>query len=154
MSWTRLIFRDKVAVKAEYAEMAAYFKRRIGENYFKGYIDEHQTQLYCHWDIISSFRLIPPIPVFQMNFDDKKNAGGNIVVRFKLANALIILAVIGTIWYSYEMFIVKAPIVFVIGPPLIAYLIGAFVYYNAFSNLMSDLKTIEYRHKIASQELR
>lgn len=145
MRWSRLIFRDKIAVNAEYAEMATYFKKRIGENYFKGYIDEHQTQLFCDWDFLP-FRIMP-IPVCQLNFIDKKTADGVIEVRFKIVNALVLLLVIAGGLIAYEMFAMNAPLVFVLFPPAFFYLFLVFKYNHTFSNLMADLKTIEYHHE-------
>ena len=149
------MFRDKITVNANYTEMTSYFKRRLGENYFKGYINEHQTQLLCHWSFLPTFRISPPIPVCQMNFGDRKNAGGKIVVHFKIVNALVIFLMIAGGSMAYAMFIEDSPIVFVIFSLAFPYLFLTFIYNHSLSNLMSDIKTIEYRHEVqSSQELR
>jgi hypothetical protein len=156
MNWSRLIFRDKVAVKAEYAEMAAYFKirARIGENYFKGYIDDHQAQILCDWDFMSVRFFFMPVPICQINFDDKKDADGRTVVHLKMMNSVIIFMFIISVM-SCGMVATTVPIVFVLFIPALFYGLLSLKYAHTFSNLMSDLKTIEYRHDIiASQKLR
>ncbi|HEX8060979.1 MAG TPA: hypothetical protein VF473_08585 [Cyclobacteriaceae bacterium] len=149
MRWSRLVFRDKIAVNAEYAEMATFFKKRIGENYFKGYIDEHQSELYCYWPLAPI--KLGPIPICQMNFDDKKDADGNIAVHFKIMNSLTVFTVIIAGAIAYELLVTDAPVGFAISILVFPYLYLLFRYDHDHSELVSDLKNIESRH---SQQLR
>ncbi len=145
MSWSRLIFRDKVTVNADYAEMVSYFKKRLDENYFKGYIDKHQTQLFCYWEVLSR-RFDSPLPVCQINFENEKDKDGKIVVRFKIVNALIILFLVvsGAICYGMITSDVAPKFAFIV--PSVAYLYLTFRYTVDFTGLMADITEIERHH--------
>lgn len=43
MGLRSLIFSDTFEVKADYGKIAAYFKTKLDETYFKGYIDRDET---------------------------------------------------------------------------------------------------------------
>jgi hypothetical protein len=153
MSWSRLIFRDRVTVNADYDEMVSYVRKRLDENYFKGYIDQHQTQLFCYWEFLPR-GINSPLPVCQMNFENEKDRDGKIVVRFKIVNALIILffVISGAIFYGMITSDIHPKYALIV--PTVAYLYLTFRYNVDFTGLMSDLTDIENRHVKHLQELR
>ena len=151
MRWSRLIFRDKFTVNADYSEMVSFFEKRLDLNYFKGYINKHQTQLLCYRSLLSK-PIGTPLPVCELNFKNEKDRDGKIVVRFKIANSLMIAFVILLGAISYGSFITNLPIRFAFVFPALLYLYLTLRYYADISGLMSDIRKIENHH--ASQQLR
>ena len=41
-----LIFRDTLKVNVDYKTIVTLFKSKLNENFFKGYIDKDETQLF------------------------------------------------------------------------------------------------------------
>lgn len=151
MSWTRLIFRDKFTVNADYSEMVSYFEKRLDVNYFKGYINKHETQLLCYRPFLSK-PIGTPLPVCEMNFKSQKDRNGKIEVRFKIANSLMIALVILLGAISYGSFVADLPIGFAFVFPAMFYSYLTIRYYADFAGLMSDIRKIESHH--GSQKLR
>jgi hypothetical protein len=151
MNWSRLIFRDKFTVNADYTEMVSYFRKRLDKNYFERYIDKHQTELLCYWQF-SSRRIGLPLPVCQLNFKNEKDRDGKIVVRFKIVNSLTVALIVLLGAVSYGTLVMNLEIGFAFVFPAFVYLYLTFRYYVDFSGLMHDIRKIESHH--TSQQLR
>ena len=90
MGLTSLIFRDTFKVKADYGKITTYFKTKLDDTYYKGYIDPDETQLfYCS----GAFRLplSVKLPIVQLNVENKVDSEGRIKIKFKIVNFALIL---------------------------------------------------------------
>lgn len=85
----KLIFRDTLKVNVDYGTIVKLFKLRLNENFFKGYIDKDETQLFY----LGSLRrpLSVNLPLIQINFENKKTADGQIIIKIKIVNFTLIL---------------------------------------------------------------
>jgi hypothetical protein len=90
MRLTSLIFRDTFKVKGDYAKIVTSFKAKLDENYFKGYTDRDETELFY---FSGSFRrpLSVNLPIVQLNFENKTDDEGKIKIKFKIVNFALIL---------------------------------------------------------------
>ncbi len=90
MGLTSLSFRDTIRVRADYRNMVTFFKDRLNEKYFKGFIDKDETQLFYFSDFFpKSFS--PSLPVIQLNFKNQADSNGEIEVKFKIVDFALIL---------------------------------------------------------------
>lgn len=90
MRMTSFTFRDTLKVNADYGTIVASFKSRLNENFFKGYIDKDDTQLFY----ISGLLRRPfgvNLPLIQINFENKKTDDRQIIIKFKIVNFALIL---------------------------------------------------------------
>lgn len=98
MGLTNLIFRDTIRIRADYGTLVAFFKGKLNETYFEGFIDRDETQLFYFSDFFSR-AFSPSLPVIQLNFKKQTDSNGEIEIKlvnfvlilFGLANGLIIL---------------------------------------------------------------
>jgi hypothetical protein len=90
MGLTSLIFRDKFSVKADYDYIISIFKARLDENYFKGYIDKDETQLF-YFSGVFRRPLSVNLPIIQINFQNKVDEHGKTIIKFKIVNFMLIL---------------------------------------------------------------
>lgn len=90
MRMTSLIFRDTLKVNVDYRTIVTLFKLKLNENFFKGYIDRDETQLFY----ISGLLRRPfsiNLPLIQINLENKETDDGQIIVKFKIVNFALIL---------------------------------------------------------------
>jgi|GraSoiStandDraft_49_1057285.scaffolds.fasta_scaffold480885_1 hypothetical protein len=90
MGLKSLIFRDTFEIKADYGKLATYFKTKLDDKYFKGYIDRDETQLFFY---SGAFKrpLSARLPIVQLNIDNKVDNEGKIKIRFKIVDFALIL---------------------------------------------------------------
>lgn len=90
MRMTSLIFRDTLKVNVDYGTIVTLFKLKLNENFFKGYIDKDETQLFY----ISGLLRRPfsvNLPLIQINLENKETDDGQIIIKFKIVNFALIL---------------------------------------------------------------
>lgn len=90
MGLTSLIFRDTFSIKADYDYIVSSFKARLDENYFKGYIDKDETQLF-YFSGVFRRPLSVNLPIIQINFQNKVDEHGKTIIKFKIVNFMLIL---------------------------------------------------------------
>jgi hypothetical protein len=90
MGLTSIIFRDTLKVKADYDKVTSSFKTKLDKNFYKGYIDKDETQLFY---FSGAFRrpLSVNLPIIQINFENKIDEHGKTTIKFKIVNFALIL---------------------------------------------------------------
>ena|SRR5688572_17374538 len=90
MGLKTLIFRDTFEIKAVYGKLATYFKTKLDDKYFKGYIDRDETQLFFY---SGAFKrpLSPRLPIVQLNINNTVDNEGKIKIKFKIVDFALIL---------------------------------------------------------------
>jgi hypothetical protein len=89
-----LILRDTFETKADYGKIVSYFKSRLNQTYYKGYIEKDEVQLFYYSEIFrrpGSSRL----PIVQFNMTNKVDSKGSIKIKFKIVAIALILFVLG-----------------------------------------------------------
>jgi hypothetical protein len=69
--------------------MITFFKRQLNENYFKGFIDRDETQLFYDSHLTPK-SLSPSVPIIQINFQNQVDENGRIKVRFRIATMALV----------------------------------------------------------------
>jgi hypothetical protein len=90
MGLRNLIFRDTFEIKADYGNLATYFKSRLDDIYFKGYIDKDETQLFYYSGAFAR-PLSARLPIVQLNIENKVDNEGKIKIKFKIVDFALIL---------------------------------------------------------------
>lgn len=90
MGLTSLIFRETFKVKADYDKVITSFKTKLDKNFYKGYIDKDEAQLFYFSE---AFRrpLSVNLPIIQINFENKIDKQGKTTIKFKIVNFALIL---------------------------------------------------------------
>lgn len=90
MRMINLIFRDTLKVNVDYKTIVTLFKSKLNENFFKGYIDKDETQLFYFSGFLKR-PLSVKLPIIQINVENKRTDDGNIVIKFKIVNFVLVL---------------------------------------------------------------
>ena len=90
MGLKNLIFRDTFEIKADYGKLATYFKTKLDDKYFKGYIDRDETQLF-YFSGTFARPLSVRLPIVQLNIENKVDNEGKIKIKFKIVDFALIL---------------------------------------------------------------
>jgi hypothetical protein len=90
MALKSLIFRDVFEIKADYGKLATYFKTKLNDTYYKGYIDHDETQLF-YFSGVFKRPLSANLPIIQLNIDNKSTGEGKIKIKFKIVDFALIL---------------------------------------------------------------
>lgn len=94
MELKSLIFRDTFVIKADYGEIATYFKTKLNDTYYKGYIDRDETQLFYFSGAFTQ-PLSAKLPIVQLNIENKADSEGKLKIKFKIVNFALILFGLG-----------------------------------------------------------
>lgn len=90
MALKSLIFRDTFEIKADYGKLATYFKTKLNDTYYKGYIDRDETQLFYYSGTFTR-PLSSKIPIVQLNIENKVDREGKLKINFKIVDFALIL---------------------------------------------------------------
>lgn len=146
-----MVFRDTIEVKADYDRIATYFKTKLDETYFGGYIDHDQTQLFY----FSGFFRRPfsvNMPVVQLNVENKVNNAGRVKIKFKIVDfALIVFGIANGIILFFSIFNLNPdrPNVIPSGVPIMALVLSygflLFIYLIELSGFRREIELLELR---------
>lgn len=142
MHLTSLTFRETVKTSAEYGELVAFFKRRLGEKYFKGFIGKDETELFSYTDFFSP-SFTPSLPVIQIKVKNKVNDDGEIEIDLKLVNLVLIsfcLAIGIILFFAIEGEIPISATIFIL---VFSYGFLLFFYRSALREFKRDIKSIQ-----------
>lgn len=90
MGLTSLIFRDTFKVTADYDKVITSFKTKLDKNFYKGYINKDDTQLFYFSEALKR-PLSVNLPIIQQNFENKIDEQGKTTIKFKIVNFALIL---------------------------------------------------------------
>ncbi|MBI3218672.1 MAG: hypothetical protein HYZ44_04110 [Bacteroidetes bacterium] len=82
--------RHSFLVKTDYEKMRLYFKSKLDDTYFKGYIDRDETQLFYNSGALNR-PLSVNLPIVQLNIENKPDPQGNYMIKFKIVDFALIL---------------------------------------------------------------
>lgn len=89
MKFDSLLMRHSFLVKTDYDKMRLFFKSKLDDTYFKGYLDRDETQLFYNSGAMN-MPLNVNLPMVQLNIENKPDPQGNYLIKFKIVDFVLI----------------------------------------------------------------
>ena len=91
MKLSNFIFRESFVLRTKYDTIVHHIKEHLNEKYYKGYLGRDELQVFFLSGILKS-TFSPLLPVFQVNIENTSGKNGEVFVRFKIVNFVLILS--------------------------------------------------------------